>query len=69
MKSINANEASSQFKSLLETVQHEPVEIKRYGKPIAVILSRNEYENLHAEKIKLEMECLKMRLDLKDTKE
>lgn len=32
MKSINANEATSQFKSLLETVQNEPIEIKKIWK-------------------------------------
>lgn len=69
MKSINANEASSKFKSLLETVQHEPIEIKRYGKSVAVVLSKKEYENLCAEKMRLEMECLKERLNLEDTKE
>lgn len=69
MKSINANEATSQFKSLLETVQNEPIEIKRYGKPVAIMVSMKEYQNLQAEKIKLEMESLKLRLELADTKQ
>ncbi|MBA5764593.1 type II toxin-antitoxin system Phd/YefM family antitoxin [Vibrio sp. 404] len=66
MKSITTNVAASQFKSLIEQAQHEPIEIKKYGTPVAVIMSIREYNALKAEKIQLEMECLKMRLDVAD---
>ena len=66
MKSMAINTAKSQFGDLVDQIQREPIQIKKYGRPIAVVMSIQEYQHLTSEKLKLEMECLKMRLDTAD---
>ena len=52
MKNISANEAKSHFGQLLDTARREPVTIEKHGRPVAVILSTEDYNEL--EQIKLE---------------
>ena len=43
-KTIPAAEAKTNFGSLLDTAQKEPVTISRNGRPVAVVVSIDEYE-------------------------
>ena len=52
MQNISANEAKSHFGQLLDTARREPVTIEKHGRPVAVILSTEDYNEL--EQIKLE---------------
>jgi len=53
MKSLSANEAKTQFGDLLLKAQREPVQINKNGKPVAVVISMDEYEAMEALKLKL----------------
>ena len=44
MDSYSANDAKTQFGQLLMKVQREPVEIKKNGKPVAVMISVNAFD-------------------------
>ena len=52
MQNISANDAKSHFGQLLDTLRREPVAIEKHGRPVAVILSTEDYHEL--EQIKLE---------------
>jgi len=46
MKTFTATAAQSQFGTLLDDAQVEPVAIEKHGKPSAVVMSAREYERL-----------------------
>jgi len=48
MKTFAAKEAKEGFGRLLDTAQREPVTIQKKGRPVAVVLSHEEYERLEA---------------------
>ncbi|MCP4664036.1 MAG: type II toxin-antitoxin system Phd/YefM family antitoxin [bacterium] len=48
MQTIGAEEAQNAFGALLDTARREPVTIERYGRPVAVLMSKEEYERLEA---------------------
>ncbi len=48
MKTFAASEAKNEFGRLLDTAQREPVTIEKKGRPVAVVLSLEEYERLEA---------------------
>lgn len=52
MKSLAAREAKTHFGELMDTVQREPVSIEKHGRPVAVIMSMQEYKTI--EDMKLE---------------
>lgn len=52
MKKIASTEAKSKFGELLDNAQHEPVTIEKNGRPVAVVYSFKEYQEI--EKMKLE---------------
>jgi len=52
MKKLAAREAKTHFGELMDTVQREPVSIEKHGRPVAVIMSMQEYKTI--EKMKLE---------------
>ncbi len=58
MEKLTANEAKTHFGQLLMKAQSEPVQIDKNGKPVAVVISMENYEA--SEQVKLEM--LKSRL-------
>lgn len=58
MKSLNANEVKTQFGDVLLQVQREPVQINRNGKPVAVMLSMEDYQMLDNVKLQLLKEKL-----------
>ncbi len=58
MKALSANEAKTQFGDMLLNVQRAPVQINKNGKPVAVMVSINDYEMMEA----LKMQMLKERV-------
>ncbi|MCF6320020.1 MAG: type II toxin-antitoxin system prevent-host-death family antitoxin [Proteobacteria bacterium] len=53
MEILTANKAKTHFGEMLMKVQREPVQIDKNGKPIAVVVSIEDYEA--AENIKLQV--------------
>ena len=53
MNILNANEAKTNFGNLLLKAQNESVQINRNGKPVAVVISFDEYERIEELKLKL----------------
>ena len=52
MKKMASTKAKSHFGLLLDTAQREPVVIEKQGRPVAVLLSMEDYK--YVEKLKLE---------------
>lgn len=48
MKVFGAKEAKDGFGRLLDTAQREPVRIEKKGRPVAVLISMDEYQRLEA---------------------
>ena len=59
METLNASDAKREFGEVLLKAQKEPVRINRNGKPVAVMVSALEFEQLQAFK----EECLKRELE------
>ena len=53
MDVLSANEAKTQFGDMLLKAQRAPVQINRNGKPVAVVISMDEYESNEALKLQL----------------
>jgi prevent-host-death family protein len=53
MDSLSANEAKSQFGDMLLKAQRAPVQINKNGKPVAVVMSMDDYEDIEAMKLRL----------------
>ena len=53
MKALTANEAKTQFGDMLMSVQRAPVQISKNGKPVAVMVSVEDYEKM--EDLKMQM--------------
>lgn len=65
MNSLSANEAKTQFGDLLIKVQRAPVQINKNGKPVAVVISIDEYENMEALKLRLlQLRALQAKADI-----
>lgn len=47
MQSVSAHDAKARFGQLLDTARREPVVIERHGRAIAVVLSKEEYDELN----------------------
>ncbi len=52
MKTFSAKEAKQHFGELMDTVQREPVSIEKHGRPVAVMLSEVEYEEMKLERLR-----------------
>ena len=63
-KSIPAAEAKTNFGALLERVQREPLTISKKGRPIAVLMSMDEFE-IH-QRLKIEQLRREVRAGLAD---
>lgn len=50
---LSANEAKTQFGELLLKAQRSPVQINKNGKPVAVVISIDDYESIEALKLRL----------------
>jgi len=53
VKALSANEAKTHFGEMLMNAQRAPVQINKNGKPVAVLVSYDEYESIEALKIGL----------------
>lgn len=53
MDALSANEAKTQFGDMLLKAQRAPVQINKNGKPVAVVISMDEYEGMEALKLRL----------------
>jgi len=53
MDALSANEAKTQFGDLLLKAQRAPIQINKNGKPVAVVISMEEYESHEALKLQL----------------
>ena len=51
MDTLSANEAKTQCGDLLLKAQRAPVQINKNGKPVAVVISFDDYESLEALKL------------------
>ena len=51
MNTLSANEAKTHFGSMLLKAQSEPIQINKNGKPVAVVLSAEEYKTFEALKL------------------
>jgi prevent-host-death family protein len=64
MQSISAHDAKARFGQLLDTARREPVIIERHGRAVAVVLSKEEYDELND--IKLQQLRAEINLGLAD---
>lgn len=48
MKKFSAKQAKDEFGRLIDTALQEPVEIQKKGRPVAVLVSLDEYKRLQA---------------------
>ena len=51
MRKFAAADAKNRFGELLDTAQREPVTIEKHGRPVAVVLSAEDYKELEALKL------------------
>lgn len=60
MKTMSANEAKKHFGELLDTARREPVSVEKHGRPVAVVMSAEDYEDIQQAK----MERLRAEIDI-----
>ena len=53
MQNISANEAKARFGKLLDTARREPVTIEKHGQAVAVIMSKEDYDEIETMKLEL----------------
>lgn len=53
MDALSANEAKTHFGDTLLKAQRAPIQINKNSKPVAVVISAEEYENIEALKLRL----------------
>jgi len=63
MQSITAKEAKTHFGELMDTVQREPVGIHKYGRPVAVMMSAQEYNQFKLERLRARLSIGELQLD------
>ncbi|VAX06689.1 hypothetical protein MNBD_GAMMA26-446 [hydrothermal vent metagenome] len=51
MQNMSAHEAKARFGQMLDAVQHEPVTIEKHGRAVAVVVSKEEYDDIEALKL------------------
>ena len=51
MTKMSANSAKARFGELLDKARREPVIIEKHGRPVAVVLSTEDYNDLEALKL------------------
>jgi prevent-host-death family protein len=60
MQSVSAHDAKARFGQLLDTARREPVVIERHGRAVAVVLSKEEYDELND----IKLQHLRAEIDL-----
>ncbi len=51
MKTMSANEAKKHFGELLDTARREPVTVEKHGRPVAVMMSAEDYDEYQKAKL------------------
>ena len=51
MVRMSANHAKSRFGQLLDATQREPVTIEKHGRPVAVVMSKADFDEIEALKL------------------
>ena len=51
MQTMSAHEAKARFGQLLDTARTEPVMIEKHGRPVAVLVSKQEFDDIQAMKL------------------
>lgn len=65
MDALSANEAKTQFGDMLLRAQRSPVQINKNGKPVAVVISMDDYESIEALKLRLlQSRAIKAKADI-----
>ena len=65
MRTLTANEAKTHFGDLLLKAQSNPVQINKNGKPVAVMISVDEYRHIEALKLQvLQFRAAQARADI-----
>ncbi len=65
MQALTANDAKTQFGDMLLKAQREPVQINKNGKPVAVVISMAEYQQMEEIKFTLLQErAARAKLDI-----
>jgi len=57
MKPIAAREAKNRFGTLMDTAQREPVAIEKHGRPVAVLMSVEEYKTIKFSRLQAELKA------------
>ena len=57
MKAIAAREAKNRFGTLMDTAQREPVAIEKHGRPVAVLMSVEEYNTIKFSRLQAEIKA------------
>ncbi|OIO71156.1 MAG: prevent-host-death protein [Zetaproteobacteria bacterium CG1_02_53_45] len=63
MQTMAAKEAKIHFGELMDTVQREPVSIKKYGRDVAVVMSAEAYRQLKLERLRARLSIGELQLD------
>jgi len=67
MQALTANDAKTQFGDMLLKAQREPVQINKNGKPVAVVISMDEYQQMEEIKFTLLQErAARAKLDIEN---
>jgi prevent-host-death family protein len=53
MDTLSANEAKTHFGDMLLKAQRAPIQINKNGKPVAMVISAEDYESIEALKLRL----------------
>jgi len=53
MDALSANEAKTHFGDMLLKAQRAPIQINKNGKPVAVVISADEYQSIETLKLQL----------------
>ncbi len=51
MQNVSAHDAKARFGKLLDTARREPVVIERHGRAVAVVLSKEDFDELNVMKL------------------
>ena len=52
MKTMSAKDAKNSFGLLLDQARAEPVQVEKYGRPVVVVMSVEEFEKLSSARTK-----------------
>lgn len=63
MQSIAAREAKIHFGELIDKAQREPISIEKHGRPVAVIMSSEEYKQIKLERLRARLAIGEAQLD------